>query len=63
MIDLYKPIKYSDYEKDENIENLELDDSATDVYIPKYNKTMRDLELAVKYLSKNAEFRKDWVLS
>ncbi|WP_064605733.1 hypothetical protein [Streptobacillus moniliformis] len=58
MIDLYKPIKYSDYEKDENIENLELDDSATDVYIPKYNKTMRDLELAVKYLSKNAEFRK-----
>ncbi|AVL42938.1 hypothetical protein CEP89_03425 [Streptobacillus moniliformis] len=29
-----------------------------DAYIPKYNPTVRDLELAAKYLSKNVELRK-----
>ncbi|WP_064613456.1 hypothetical protein [Streptobacillus moniliformis] len=60
MIDLYKPIKYSDYEKEGNggDNSGNSDKDIPDRYTLKYNGTIRDLELAVKYLSKNAELRK-----
>ncbi|NYV27749.1 hypothetical protein HP397_02760 [Streptobacillus felis] len=59
MIDLLRPMKYSDYEAEvsggsaapNNVQEPE-------IYIPEYDGLNRDVELAVKYLSKNAELRK-----
>ncbi|CAM3160276.1 hypothetical protein [Streptobacillus ratti] len=64
VVDLFRAKKYKDYEKENNNggntqpspnpkPNQDLD-----LYIPKYNPTARDIELAGKYLSRNVELRK-----
>ncbi|WP_065107381.1 hypothetical protein [Streptobacillus moniliformis] len=63
FLKLFKASKYKEYEIKQDINNGNDNKGneppkKSELYIPTYTPTMRDLELATKYLSKNVELRK-----